>query len=166
MFSGQVADGNILHVSLAGNALESTYMEATNEEIPPQPASPKAEPELKLKGFASSNNKDSSLLSRLGAPIKPSSKANGVEKTNGSSTSKLPSLLQPYDDLLLRAGVDSLDKLKRLVRPGTVKEYIEMLCEEFPKEELLNGLTARWALKERLEEWLGEKESLKLDWTK
>lgn len=122
-------------------------------------------PELKLKGFAASINKDTSLLSRLGAPIKETpDSVNGEAQSNGSAT-KLPSkLLAPYEELLSRAGVDSLDTLRKLVRPGTVKEYIEMLCKEYPDEELLQGLTARWALKERLEEWLGEKEPLKMGW--
>jgi hypothetical protein len=124
-------------------------------------------PELKLKGFAASNNKDNSLLSRLGVPIKgASADVNGKDKSNGSAT-KLPSsstLLAPYKDLLSRAGVDSLDTLRKFVRQGSVKEYIEMLCKEYPNEDLLQGLTARWALKERLEEWLGEKEPLTMDW--
>lgn len=39
-----------------------------------------------------------------------------------------------------------------------------MLCDEFPEEQLLKGLTARWALRERLEEWLGEKSLSNADW--
>lgn len=149
-----MADGCKLKASL----LTSSVKQEEQDTPEPQPEAKG----LKLKGFASANNQDNSLLSRLGAPIKQSNAAvNGKDKPNG----RLPeALLRPYDDLLRRAGVESLSRLKQLIRPGTVKEYVELLCKEFPDEDLLRGLTAQWALKERLEEWLGEKEPLKLDW--
>jgi hypothetical protein len=160
--SGIVADGCKIKAALLSKSVKE------EEQDSPRPTSPG----LKLKGFASASNQDASLLSRLGAPIKATlAKTNGAAKANGgtsstsSTSSNMPSaILQPYEDLLQRAGVDSLDKLKKLVRPGSFKEYIEMLCKEFPDEELLQGLTARWALKERLEDWLGEKRPLEMEW--
>lgn len=151
-----LADGEYLHVTLLKD----------QEQDKPDASSASAEsPELKLKGFASSNSKAGSLLSRLGAPVKPvTGLSNGKRRPNDVSLDYTKSLLHPYGNLLAKAGVDSVDTLRRLVRPGTVKEYIEMLCKEYPDEKLLEGLTARWALKERLEEWLGEKEALKMAW--
>lgn len=156
MSSGIVADGCKIKAALLSKSVKQ------EEQDSPRPTSPG----LKLKGFASASNQDASLLSRLGAPIKATlAKTNGAAKANGGTSSNMPSaMLQPYEDLLKRAGVDSMDKLKKLVRSGSVKEYIEMLCKEFPDEELLQGLTARWALKERLEDWLGEKRPLEMEW--
>ena len=73
-------------------------------------------------------------------------------------------LLAPYDTLLQKAGVASVSTLRRLVRPETIKEYIEMLAENNPDEELLRGLTAKWALRERLEQLLGENNESTTDW--
>jgi hypothetical protein len=151
-----VADGSTIQV-------KHVKSQAEDAEV----SEPVKSPELKLKGFATSNPKDSSLLSRLGAPVPPA-KTNGLAraaKANGSTANLPISLLRPYDDLLRRAGVTSLDKLGELVRPNSIKAYIEMLCKEYPNEEVLQGVTARWALKDRLEEWLGEKEPLQMDWT-
>lgn len=103
---------------------------------------------------------EGSLLSRI---------AGESAHTNGTGTAApasatvaandgLPvSLLQPFDSLLLRAGVSDLATLRKLVRPGKAKEYVEMLAAEFPEEDSLRGLTGKWALRERLEEWLGDK---------
>lgn len=150
-----MADGSTIQVRLI-------KPEPEEAEVPV----PVKSPELKLKGFATSNSKETSLLSRLGAPV-PSAATNGQTrptKVNGTTSDIPVSVLRPYDDILRRAGVNSLDKLRQLVRPNSVKAYIEMLCKEYPNEELLQGITARWALKDRLEEWLGEKEPLKMDW--
>lgn len=66
-------------------------------------------------------------------------------------------MLKPYTSLLQRAGVDSLSTLRKLVRPGSVKEYIDELAKEYPDEDLLRGFTAKWALRDRLEDWLDVK---------
>lgn len=84
-----------------------------------------------------------------------------AKKTNGaaSSSAHAPAgLLYPYEDLLLKAGIDSLVTLRKFVRPNTVEEYVKMLARQFPDEDLLKGLTQQWALKERLEEWLTGKD--------
>lgn len=152
---GIIADGCKLKASLLTPKIKQEEQEGAY--VQPQSTG------LKLKGFATaSNNPDDSLLSRLGGPVLHGTVAfDAKSKPNGALPSEP---LRPYEDLLLRAGVDSIDRLKQLVRPGTIKEYIEMLCREYPDEQLLQGLTARWALKERLEDWLGQKEPLKLEW--
>jgi len=157
IFSGILADGCTLKVKLLP-------LEVKQEEEEPTDIRPQS-PGLKLKGFATSINNESSLLCRLGAPMKSTSTpVNGQTQSNGHADTRPSSVLHPYEDLLSRAGVDSLDTLRRLIRPKSVKEYVEMLCREYPDEQVLQGLSARWALKERLEEWLGEKEPLRMDW--
>jgi len=112
-----------------------------------------------------------SLLERLGAKRREESqkKGNGHVGLFGNLTppprSTLPAdLLHPYTNLLHKAGIDSLDSLRLLVRSKTVKEYVDALADKYPQEKLLDGFTARWALRERLEEWLGVKKEDTVDW--
>lgn len=103
---------------------------------------------------------EGSLLSRIAgesAHVNGARTAEPAQATASASDSVPVSLLQPFDSLLRRAGVYDLATLRKLVRPGKSKEYVEMLAAEFPEEESLRGLTGKWALRERLEEWLGEK---------
>jgi hypothetical protein len=104
-----------------------------------------------------------SLLSRISGPVPVSAKAvNG--KKEARQKIKAPSSLEPFTDLLLRAGVKDIETLRKLVRKSTIPEYVELLAKEYPEEELLQGLTRKWALRERLEDWLGVKEKSNFDW--
>jgi hypothetical protein len=104
-----------------------------------------------------------SLLSRISGPVPVSAKAvNG--KKEARQKIKAPSSLEPFIDLLSRAGVKDIETLRKLVRKSTIPEYVEMLAKEYPDEELLKGLTGKWALRERLEDWLGVKEKSNFDW--
>lgn len=78
-------------------------------------------------------------------------------RSNGAASDLSDDLLSPYTSLLNRAGVDSLPTLRKLLRRGSVKEYIDDLAKEYPDEELLRGFTAKWSLKDRLEDWLDVK---------
>lgn len=136
---------------------------------------PAASPVAPKVPLAAPAGVDRSLFSRLGIRVNEtddnkSGKVRG-KQTNGnasvSDSRDLPSeLLSPYTDLLKRAGVDSLSALQSLVRPTSVPQYVELLGNQYPDEKLLKGMTAKWALRERLEEWLGDSQPSKLDWTK
>lgn len=104
-----------------------------------------------------------SLLSRLSGPAPPAT-AN-TKKAKAQANGSLPvDLLSPYTELLEKAGIRSLPALKKVLRPTSIPAYVEMLSDKYPNEELLSGLTAKWALRERLEEWLGEKKESRIDW--
>lgn len=107
------------------------------------------------------------LLSRIGGPALRS--VNG-KTANTPIKPKGPSYLEPFGQLLLQAGIKDIDHLRKLVRKSTVAEYAELLIREYGQQpefaELgLQGATGRWALRERLEEWLGVKvKGQGLDW--
>ena len=165
--SGVNADGRIVsasHVPLSIPIKGMSESQKSAVTLGPTSTRAKAEP---------------SLLSRLGIKVaqtngelekrdtdKGKKAVTPTVRSNGDRDAQLPSshqigsssdLLEPYQGLLRKAGVDSIITLRRLVRPGTIREYVDMLSVEYPDEQLLNGLTGKWALRERLEEWLRDK---------
>lgn len=174
VISGIEADGKVIEVS--------HYTVPTTAQAPPSTTAPvvaatvapiktKIDDIQVVDSPMKTSNSDRSLLSRLsGVPASATDapkSAKGRNKQingNGAADDISSRVLAPFDGLLKRAGVDSLATLRKLVRPGTVREYVEMLSQEYPNEPLLDGLTAKWALRERLEEWLGEKQQSTLEW--
>lgn len=166
------ADGAIIDVSLVKKPVpvkeqSPIPQELPGEELSPAVAAPPAiveaepAPEAEPEPVPTPTSA-ASLLSRIGGPA-PTAKAVNGKKEARSKASK-PASLEPYTELLNKAGVKDVDHLRKLVRKSTVTEYVEMLAKEYPDEELLEGLTGMWALRERLEEWLGVKEKSTFDW--
>lgn len=165
------ADGAIIDVSLVKKPVPVKEQSPIPQDLPGEELSPavvapppiveavpvpEAEPEPVLTPTSAA-----SLLSRIGGPA-PTAKVNG--KKEARSKASKPASLEPYTELLNKAGVKDIDYLRKLVRKSTVTEYVEMLAREYPDEVLLKGLTGMWALRERLEEWLGVKERSTFNW--
>lgn len=154
------ADGQILKANIVRSGLRIKGADQTNKapSVVETPTTALAEP-----------SSAASLLSRLSGPAPSSSTTPTTANTKKAKAQQahgsLPTdLLSPYTELLEKAGIRSLTALKKVLRPTSIPAYVEMLAEKYPNEELLSGLTAKWALRERLEECLGEKKESRIEW--